>query len=67
MNLKNSDEIILQLDMLLNQQKYSEDQKSAIRDCIEVIKNTPTETRYKDLGPQVAEAIRKARYPRESL
>jgi hypothetical protein len=67
MNLKDADEILLQLNMLLDKPCYSKEQRETIKDCIEVVKNTPTESRYTDLGPQVSEAIRHIKYSRKSL
>jgi len=67
MNLKDADEILLQLNMLLDKPCYSKEQRETIQDCIEVVKNTPTEARYMDLGPQVSEAIRHIKYSRKSL
>lgn len=67
MNLKDADEILLQLNMLLDKSHYSKEQRETIQDCIEVVKNTPTESRYTDLGPQVSEAIRHIKYHNKSL
>lgn len=58
MNLKNSDEIMLQMAILRDNSKYTAEQVSAINDCIDVVINTPTETNYRYMGEGVERATK---------
>lgn len=47
MRLVDLDEILIRLDMLHHHTKYSDEQKSAIEDCIDTVRDIPELIDYK--------------------
>lgn len=61
MRLVNLDEILLRLDLVKDDPKYSKNQRDAIVDCIHAVKEVPEQVNYKYLGAEVTNFLKSYR------
>lgn len=65
MTLKNSDDILFQLNILKDNPNFTKEQQEVIQICIDVVTRTPIETNYKYAGNEIEKATKSIKYRRE--